>query len=65
MLNHWSYSLVRCNNEACKGYAKLTDRDTNACDGIVEVGYNKILNLDNGKYKREKKNSMTEFYEHN
>ena len=65
MLNHWSYSLVRCNNEACKGYAKLTNRDTNASNAIGYVGCNKLLNLDLGNYTREKKDSISAFYENN
>ena len=63
MLNHWSYGLVRCNNEACKGYAKLRNRDINACDGIGKVGYNNILNLKIGKYTREKKDLISKLYE--
>ena len=63
MLNHKSYGLVRCKNEACKGYAKLTNRDENACNGIGKIGIKKMLNKDLGKYKREIKNAITKIYE--
>jgi tRNA/tmRNA/rRNA uracil-C5-methylase (TrmA/RlmC/RlmD family) len=65
MLNYWSYSLVRCNNEACKGYTKSTNRDKNACYAIGKVGIKKLLNKDIGNYKREQKEKIIELYENN
>jgi hypothetical protein len=55
MLNLWSYSLVRCNNEACSKRSNLYNRDINACLNIYTVGERKLMKLDLGAFTRIKK----------